>query len=148
MIGLAEATMRIAAPKERVFDLFTTEAGLGSWMGNDVSVDLRPGGAWRWVHDNGVASSGEYIDVEPHDRLSFTYGWESGPYADMAPGSTVVEVTFVDHDGATDVTVRHDVVPQVHRDAHAAGWNYFLGLLADLVADRALPTTRLPQTGA
>ncbi len=76
---LAEATIEIEADQAKVFDLFTTEVGLCSWMAQEATIDLRPGGSWRWVHDNGVAASGEYVAVEPHDRVSFTYGWEGGP---------------------------------------------------------------------
>ncbi len=144
MIGLAEASIHIEAPQRAVFDLFTTERGLCSWMAKEASVDLRPGGAWRWVHDNDVAASGEYVDVDPHDRVVFTYGWESGPYADMGPGTTQVEVTFEPADPGTTVTVRHGAVPAAFRDAHRGGWGYFLGVLASIAAGDAAPEVRLP----
>ncbi|MEM1332864.1 MAG: SRPBCC domain-containing protein, partial [Actinomycetota bacterium] len=104
MIELANAWIHIEASQQRVFELFTTEAGICSWMAKEASIDLRPGGAWRWVHDNDVASSGEYVEVLPYDSVTFTYGWESGPYADVAPGSTTVEVTFVPTGSGTEVT--------------------------------------------
>ncbi|MEL6894185.1 MAG: SRPBCC domain-containing protein [Actinomycetota bacterium] len=144
MIELAEATIHIEAPQQRVFELFTTEAGLCSWMAKEAAVDLRPGGKWRWVHDNDVAASGEYVEVDPHDRVTFTYGWESGVYADMGPGTTRVEVTFVPTATGTRVEVAHGAVPEAFRDAHAGGWTYFLGLLADVAGGTAIPEVRLP----
>ena len=146
MIGLAEASIHINAPQQAVFDLFTTEHGLCTWMAKEAAVDLRPGGRWRWVHDNDVAASGEYVEVDPHGRVSFTYGWESGPFADMGPGSTTVEVTFEPTGSGTDVTVTHRGVPEAFREQHQGGWTYFLGLLADVAVGRAVEATRLPDT--
>ncbi len=143
---LAEATIEIEADQAKVFDLFTTEVGLCSWMAQEATIDLRPGGSWRWVHDNGVAASGEYVAVEPHDRVSFTYGWEGGPYVEMRPGSTTVEVTFEPIGGRTRVVVEHAGVPSAFVEAHQGGWTYFLGLLADVAAGRATPGIRLPNT--
>lgn len=148
MIGLAEASIHIEAPQREVFDLFTTEHGLCSWMAREATVDLRPGGRWRWVHDDDVAASGEYVEVDPYRRVSFTYGWETGPFADMAPGSTTVEVQFEPTDSGTQVTVTHTGVPEAFREAHLGGWTFFLGLLADVACGREVPETRLPDTTA
>ncbi|MDA3039143.1 MAG: SRPBCC family protein [Actinomycetota bacterium] len=145
MIGLAEASIRIEAPQREVFDFFPTEQGLRSWMAKEVAVDLRPGGRWRWVHDNDFAVSGTYLEVEPYGRVMFTYGWESGPFADMGSGSTIVEVRFVPTDFGTEVTVTHTGVPEDFLQAHLAGWTYFLGLLAEVALGRDAPTTRLPE---
>ena len=144
MIGLAEASLHIEAPQETVFELFTTEQGLRSWMAKEAVVDLRPGGRWRWVHDNDVAASGEYVEIDPFDRVAFTYGWESWPFADMGPGSTLVEVRFEPTESGTDVTVTHSGVPAAFRDLHAGGWGYFLGVIADVVQGRSAPSIRLP----
>ena len=146
MIDLAEASIHIEAPQRKVFELFTTEEGLCSWMAKHAVVDLRPGGRWRWVHDNDVAVSGEYVEVEPYERVTFTYGWESGPYADMKPGSTTVDVRFEPTDTGTSVTVTHTSVPGVFRRAHVGGWTYFLGLLADVAGGHEAPTIKLPAT--
>lgn len=146
MIGLAEASIHIEAPQREVFDLFTTEQGLRSWMAKEAAVDLRPGGRWRWVHDNDVVASGEYVEVDPYERVTFTYGWESGPYSDMRPGSTTVEVRFEPIDSGTEVTVTHTGVPEPFREAHLDGWTYFLGLLCDVAQGLRAPITRLPNT--
>ena len=146
MIGLAEASIQIEAPQRDVFDLFTTEQGLRSWMAKEAAVDLRPGGRWRWVHDNDVAASGEYVEVDRYGRVTFTYGWESGPYADIEPGSTTVEVRFAPTDSGTEVTVTHSGVPEAFREDHQGGWTYFLSLLADVAHGRGVPATRHPNS--
>lgn len=141
---LASASIEIDADQASVFDLFTTESGLCRWMAKEASVDLRPGGAFRWVHDNGVAASGEYTAVDPHDRVIFTYGWEGGPYAEMGPGSSSVEVSFEAIDTGTRVTVEHSGVPSAFVDAHQGGWSYFLGLLSEVADGAQLTGVRLP----
>lgn len=144
MIDLAEASIHIEAPQRDVFDLFTTEHGLCTWMAKEAAVDLRPGGRWRWVHDNDVAAAGEYVEVDPYGRVVFTYGWESGPYEEMAPGSTTVEVTFEPTESGTEVRVQHAGVPEAFRSNHAAGWGYFLSVLLDVVRGDDIPPVRLP----
>lgn len=141
---LASATIDIEADQATVFELFTTEAGLCRWMAKEATVDLRPGGAFRWVHDDGAAAAGEYVDVDPFDRVSFTYGWEAGPYAEMGPGASNVDVSFEVIENGTRVTVEHAGVPSAFVDAHAGGWSYFLGLLADVADGAQLHGDRLP----
>ncbi len=141
---LANATIDIDARPEAVFELFTTERGLVRWMARDASIDLRPGGAWRWVHDNGAATSGTYLEIEPPTRLAFTYGWESGEFADVEPGTTRVDVTFEPIDGGTRVTVAHAGLPARHVDRHAAGWSHFLAVLAAVSTGDVNPDTDAP----
>lgn len=130
MIDLADATVEIAAEPGAVFDLFSTEEGLCRWMADEAAVDLRPGGAWRWVHENGSACSGKYVEIDPPSRLSFTYGWEGGDFADVAPGSTRVDVTFEAVEGGTRVRVQHAQLVGDRVTQHQKGWTYFLGRLA------------------
>lgn len=143
-MNLAEASIEIAARPDAVFDLFTTEHGLRQWMARDASVDLRPGGAWRWTHDNGDTSSGRYLEIDPPDRLAFTYGWESGPLADVGPGSTRVVVTFEEIEDGTLVTIAHTGLPTVHVERHGAGWAHFLTVLSDVCAGGTAPEVNLP----
>lgn len=146
---LATATTEIAAPPERVFALWTTEPGLCSWMARSAEVDLRPGGRWSWTHDNGDTSSGEYVAIDPHERLAFTYGWESGRFAGaVAPGSTRVEVTFEAIDGGTRVHVEHAGVVDEIADQHAVGWTHFLAVLAAVAAGGEAPAVNLPGTSS
>lgn len=47
---LADATIDIAADRDAVFELFTTEAGLTRWMVREASIGLCPGGSGRERH--------------------------------------------------------------------------------------------------
>lgn len=142
---LATATTEIAAPQDRVFALWTTESGLCSWMARSAQVDLRPGGRWSWTHDNGDTSSGEYVAIDPHDRLVFTYGWESGRFSDVvAPGSTTVAVTFETIEAGTRVSVEHTGVVGEVAAEHRAGWAHFLAVLAAVATGGEAPPINLP----
>lgn len=142
---LASATTEIAAPPDRVFALWTTEQGLCSWMARAAELDLRPGGRWTWTHDNGDTSAGEYVAIDPHERLVFTYGWESGQFADVvAPGSSTVAVTFTATDTGTRVNVEHTGVIDEVAANHRAGWEYFLSVLANVAAGGEAPEVNLP----
>jgi uncharacterized protein YndB with AHSA1/START domain len=144
---LAEATIEIDADPMTVFDLFTTAAGLRQWMARDATIDLRPGGHWRWVHDDGAVCSGRYLEIDPPSRVLFTYGWEEGPFPDIAPGSTEVEVRFDGRNGGTTVVVEHRGLTDVNAERHSAGWAYFIGLLAQVAIGRPVVGERHPANG-
>jgi uncharacterized protein YndB with AHSA1/START domain len=81
--------------------------------------------------EDGSVASGEFIEVDPPRRVSFSWGWEGKE--DLPPGSTTVEVTLEPDGDATVVRLRHTGLPtddwrRVHRD----GWVIFLGTLAGL----------------
>ncbi|MGB3184987.1 MAG: SRPBCC domain-containing protein [Ornithinimicrobium sp.] len=141
---LASAATDVEADQATVFELFTSEAGLCRWMAKEATVDLRPGGSFRWVHDNGVAAAGEYLTVEPPGRVSFTYGWEDGPYAELGPGASTVDVRFEALGEVTRVTVEHSGVPGDFVQAHQEGWTHFLGLLTDVSRGVGAADTRAP----
>jgi uncharacterized protein YndB with AHSA1/START domain len=42
-----ERTIEVAHPPKAVWDALTTAEGLGTWFGNEASIDLRPGGSAR-----------------------------------------------------------------------------------------------------
>ena len=97
------------APRDRVWAAFTDPELIPRWWGPrdqttvvDV-MDVRPGGAWRFVHtgpdgaENGFR--GTYREVTPPERLVNTFEWEG------MPGHVLVEtVTFEDLGDRTRVT--------------------------------------------
>jgi uncharacterized protein YndB with AHSA1/START domain len=129
---LVDTDIDIEAPPHLVFDLFTTADGLTQWMAAEASVDLRPDGSWRWVHDDGNACSGSYELIDRPHRLTFTYGWERGPFVDVQPGSTRVDVTFAAIGSGTRVHLRHEGLVGERAEQHTGGWTHFLGVLATL----------------
>ena len=98
------------APPELVFKAYTDPELIPEWWGprryttTVDKMDVRPGGAWRFIHraaDGGQhAFNGVYREVLPPKRLVFTFNYEG------APGHEVVEtVTFEGvEDGKTKMT--------------------------------------------
>jgi len=71
------------APRELVFDAMTRPEHVKRWWGNlddrhsmsVCEIDLRPGGAWRWVGrgpGGEYAFSGVYKEIVRPDRLVYT----------------------------------------------------------------------------
>lgn len=102
------------APRRRVFDAFTRPELLRQWHGARgwrlavCEIDLRPGGAWRFVsHGPGGAEMGHggvFHEVDAPARLvqsEIRDGWEAG--------EALVTTVFHERDGRTamNTTVRY-----------------------------------------
>jgi uncharacterized protein YndB with AHSA1/START domain len=121
----------IAAPPERVFELWTEPALLVQWWGPEGyqipahALDVRPGGKWITTlrGTDGVLRtvSGVYRTVERPKRLVMSWAWhdEQG-----RPGhETEIVVTFDAAPGGTRlVLLQQEFATTAERDAHAAGW--------------------------
>jgi uncharacterized protein YndB with AHSA1/START domain len=132
--GMVEQTLRIAARPETVWRYWTDPVRMCDWWGAAADLDPRPGGACVVEMGGGGVMRGEYVELVPHERIVFTFGWESTDGAPpIAPGSTRVEVTLVPEDGDTILTLRHTGIPLGTVDEHRGGWAHFLPLLAAAV---------------
>ena len=125
---LASYEVTIAAPAAVVWAHLTTAEGLVRWVGPEATADPVPGGALRWTHPNGARVVGRFVELVPHRRLVFTYGWEDGRMG-VPPESTTVEIDLVEQDGATTVRLVHHGLPPGSVRDHQRGWAYFLGEL-------------------
>ena len=65
--------IRIAARPETVFAFFTDPEKVARWKGTALALDPRPGGAYRVAIADDV-TRGEFVAVEPHRRIAFTWG--------------------------------------------------------------------------
>jgi uncharacterized protein YndB with AHSA1/START domain len=148
-VKLVERTVRVAARADVLYELLTTADGLVTWMADAAEVDARPGGVVRWTHANGDVCSGRFVELVPGRRIVFTYGWER-PDVEVPPGSTTVEITLRPDGAGTEVRLVHRGLAGPMADAHAGGWNHYLGRLAvaagggdpgpDPFVDRRVPT--------
>jgi uncharacterized protein YndB with AHSA1/START domain len=97
------------APRERVFAAFTDPELIPAWWGprgvttTIDQLDLRPGGAWRFVCQDADGRKdgfrGTYREITPPERVVQTFEWEG------MPGHVLVEtVTLEDVGGRTKVT--------------------------------------------
>jgi uncharacterized protein YndB with AHSA1/START domain len=74
------------APRELVWKAHTDPELIPQWWGPDryttrvEKMDVRPGGEWRWVQagEDGseIAFFGEYLEVEPPERIRWTFMFE------------------------------------------------------------------------
>jgi uncharacterized protein YndB with AHSA1/START domain len=125
----------IDAPPEIVFPYFTDPARMVDWMGVAALLDPRPGGTFRVEANGRDVVLGEYVEIEPPNRVIFTWGFDRAD--PVAPaGSTRVEVTLEPEGDGTRLTLLHHGLPERVRDAHAEGWAHYLARLAPAAAGR------------
>lgn len=126
----------ISAPPERLFAAWTEPAHLKNWWGPETvrctaaEVDLRVGGRYRIANQFPDGSvlwiAGEFELIAPPSKLVYT--WRLEPEASR---SERVTVRFEPRDGATEVIVVHEHIPDTAiRDRHEAGWHGCLDGLA------------------
>ena len=129
----------ISAPAARVFEAWTQPVHLLKWWGPDpvtcpeAEVDLRVGGRYRIANrfpDGRVLwIVGEFERVTPPHELVYTWRVEPASQA-----SERVTVRFEPRDGATDVIIVHERIPdRAARDRHERGWHGCLDGLAEYV---------------
>jgi uncharacterized protein YndB with AHSA1/START domain len=129
---LASYELTIAAPAEVVWEHLTTASGLMRWVGPEAAAEPEPGGALRWTHPNGATVVGRFVELVPHRRVVFTYGWADGRMG-VPPESTTVEIDLVEHEGETTLRLVHRGLPPEAVEDHERGWAYFLGVLRGAV---------------
>ncbi|WP_419163473.1 SRPBCC family protein [Candidatus Palauibacter sp.] len=131
----------IPAPPAAVFRAWTEPELISRWSappGASVAesqVDLSAGGAWkiRMRDAEGVdhTAFGVYRQVEPPNRLVYTWDWEG----EHSVGETVVTVEFLAEGGGTRVVVTHEGFPAAEAtEGHRLGWVACLELLRALFA--------------
>ena len=99
------------APRELVWKAFTDPAWVTRWWGKHgttttvVEMDVRPGGAWRYVSSapdrEDVAFYGEYLEVTPPERFRWTFMFDVEGVGPMGGPETH---SFEDLGGRTRVT--------------------------------------------
>ena len=66
----------IEARPETVFGFFTEPDKMVRWMGSSAELDPRPAGVFRVDIRGEWVARGEFVEVVPHERVVFTWGWE------------------------------------------------------------------------
>ncbi len=135
-----EMTRFIRAPRDKVFDAFTSQSALAAWhcprgMGVlEATADPRVGGKYRIVMGGRDGAKhivrGEYQALDRADFLAYTWQWEAGS---LPPDlKTLIEVTLTEQDGGTHLHMRHSGFPDTQsRDSHLGGWQSVYNRLAD-----------------
>jgi uncharacterized protein YndB with AHSA1/START domain len=89
-----EKDLFINATSERVFQALTRKEDLERWFLAKAEVDLRSGGAIRFVWGPGVFQIGKILVLEPFHSLSYT--WEA---VEPSPTTITFALTAEKNDG-------------------------------------------------
>ena len=136
--GVIERELRIAARPETVFSFWVEPDRLARWMGRIVTMEARPGGAYRIDYNGSDIARGEVLEIDPPRRLVLSWGWEAEGDA-TPPGASRVEVTLTPDGAGTLLRLRHSELVDAAVEGHAQGWDQFLPALAS-IAEAAAPT--------
>lgn len=142
--GAVRLERLLPAPVEDVFAAWTDPAQMGRWLAPvghaEVEADAVVGGRLRVVMTDGdvrIEHDGEYLEVQPPERLSFT--WRSR-YTGEEP--SVVTVELHDEGGSTRLVLHHDRLPPEVRASHEGGWAGILDRLVVVVSPGAAEEAR------
>jgi uncharacterized protein YndB with AHSA1/START domain len=124
-----EREIFVEAGQETVYSYFTDAQKMQTWKGQQARLDPRPGGEY-WVNINGEdQASGNFLELDPFERIVFTWGWE-GQDSPLAPGASRVEVRFISQTGGTLVRLKHFDLDKNQAAYQGQGWDHFLPQLA------------------
>ena len=117
-------TAVLDAPRHLVFEASTRPEHVKRWWGprrftmSLCEIDLRPGGAWRYVLRDSETGredgfSGVYREIKVPERLVYTEGWEGMPGHEY-----LVTATLDERDGKTTLTSHLLYQSPEDRDGH------------------------------
>ncbi|HEX6047962.1 MAG TPA: SRPBCC domain-containing protein [Gemmatimonadaceae bacterium] len=135
-----EIRRTFAAPRQRVFDAWTSADALKRWHAPEnaivesASVDFRVGGRYRiemrgndgQLHKVG----GEYREIEAPRRLVITWAWQEKEVS----SDSIVTVEFFERGSETEVVLTHEgLATEPERAGHRYGWIGCFEKLASVV---------------
>jgi uncharacterized protein YndB with AHSA1/START domain len=128
-IDAVESEIRIDGTPEAVFAYLVDQDKMVRWMGWHSESDPRPGGIYAVDINDRALARGRYVEVVPHTRVVFTFGWEGDDT--VPPGSSTVEVTLTpDGDGTLLRLVHRGLLTTAMREQHRDGWQLYLARLS------------------
>ncbi len=150
-------TRSFEAPRTLIWDVLTTPRHLLRWWGPDFcplvacSIDLRPGGAWRYLardaEGNELAWRGVYQEIDIPKRMVSTEVFEGFPEAE-----SLNTMTLIEHDGVTTLRTLVKHASREFRDGHVqsgmeGGMQLTFNRLEDLLALADTPAERFRRVG-
>jgi len=146
-------TRTFDAEPERVFAAWTDPEAFGSWFGPagmktvQCEVDPKVGGVWRLMGEGKnlpgrdtadlvrPTVSGKYLEIEPPNRLVFTFAWhEKDDFASPRGQESVVTLQFKPVGERTEMLFTQAVFKdQPTLAAHNRGWTESFDKLGELL---------------
>jgi uncharacterized protein YndB with AHSA1/START domain len=135
----------VPAPPRAVFRAHADPDVLEKWWGPagfsapSIQLDVRPGGQYRITMQPPEGALfylvGEFLDVDPPNRLVYTFRWED---PDPDDRETVVTFSLGDLGASTNVSVDQGVFATEGRRAlHEQGWSESLDRLREQLSSSA-----------
>jgi len=120
----------VQAPRTRVWEALVDPEQIPRWWGPEgftmpaVEVDARRGGGYRFTmqppEGDAFLIEGEFLVVEPPERLSYTFRYDPPDPDDQ---ETIATLTLTDENGATRIElVQGPFRTEARRELHDAGW--------------------------
>jgi len=142
---------RFRASPERVFQALTQPAALREWwcppgwIAGEIDLDLRVGGAYRIAMTRmgdrkQLAVSGRFLEVQPPERLVYTWRWE-GAFAEMAETQVTLELQRSENETLLVLWHENFADPAI-REQHRTGWIAACNRLDRLVTPSAASLTQ------
>lgn len=131
---MAEIVMeqRIEASPSTVYRYLTEAERWALWQGESANLEARRGGLFSLVMANGMNARGQFTELVPGERVSFTWGWIDRP--GIPPGSTLVTIELIPEDEGTRLVLTHSDLPVDEVSEHRAGWEHHLPVLAEVAS--------------
>ncbi|MGH7615950.1 MAG: SRPBCC family protein [Gemmatimonadaceae bacterium] len=124
---------RIAARPAIVFDALITAEGIGSWYGPDdlpvisAESDAQVAGRFRvcFRTADGLEHecAGEFLEIEPPERVVMTWRWMSGGVFDEHGNVSHLEIRLRPIETGTELTLVHSgLIGEDSARSHEGGW--------------------------
>jgi uncharacterized protein YndB with AHSA1/START domain len=124
---------RVRARPDQIWPYLTDGSLWTRWQGADATIDARPGGAFRMRMGDGSEASGSVLEVEPCERLTFTWGWTHA-LDTLPPGFSTVQIELLPDGDETVIRLTHRGLRPAARAGHEAGWSHYLSRLTAVSA--------------
>jgi uncharacterized protein YndB with AHSA1/START domain len=116
-----ERTVEVTHPPDKVWAALTTAEGLGSWFGDEATIDLRPGGSARMRWSSGFTVEMRVERLQEPTVFGFTWQIYGLPKDD--PRRTYVEFTLEAVGAGTRLTVVESGFAQLPEDAYRTAYD-------------------------
>lgn len=123
-------SFEVPASSPTVFAHLTMGELLTAWWPDGADTDPAPGGNLHlWWDGPGWHLRGEYLEVEPPDRLTFTWRWDH----EDVPARRVAMDLSASGSGTTRVDIEHEAASAEERQGYAESWEFFMAQLRDVL---------------